>query len=200
LISRKSIIQILAASALLIGVRLAIDFIAAAAYVYPEYDFGQFWLAFLIFIVSLILVFVVAIRRLFQKRIFESIAFFAILVGPFAFNKVVDEHYWKFRLHRSEYQSAIQADSAPSPKYRVFNWGNRNTHLVGGGFIAEAIVYDESDEVARPPEEWSLEWLQQRSNSSKDDLWITQIPKSNPRCKRNTNVFDRHYYFVSEEC
>jgi hypothetical protein len=200
LISRTSIIRILAAAALLIGARLAIDFSAAAAYVYPEYDFGQFWFAFLLLIVSLVFVLVVAIRRLFEKQYFESLVLLLILASPFSFKKIVDEHYWKFGLHRSAYQSTIQADPAPSPKYHVFSWGNRNTNLVGGGFLVEAVIYDESDEIARTPGTWSAEWIRRRSNPSSEDLWITQVPKSYPQCKRNTQSLAGHFYYVSEEC
>ncbi len=190
----------MAAAALLIGARLATDFSAAAAYVYPEYDFGQFWLAFLILIASLFFILIVAIRRFFHKRFIEGLTLLVILGSPFSFNKAVDEHYWKFTVHRPEYQAAIQADPGPSPKYRVFSWGNRNTHSMGGGFIHEAIVYDDSDEIARAPGTWSSEWIRRRSNPSPEDLWITQIPKSYPPCTRNAHSLEGHFYYVSEEC
>lgn len=194
LISRRSIIQILALGALLISVRLAVEFTSAAAYVYPEYDFGQFWLAFLFFLASLLFVAVLAIVRLYRRRFVESLALLAVLCAPFLFKDVFDRHYWKFKLHKSEYQSAIQADPNSPPKYRVFNWGNRNTHSMGGGVIFEAVVYDESDEIAR----WSPEWIERRSNLSPEDRWI--IVRPNPSCSRRTESLGEHFYYVSEEC
>jgi hypothetical protein len=155
LISPRSTIQILALGAFLVGARLAVDLTSAAAYVYPEHDFGQFWFALLLFLASLLAVAILAIVCLFRKRFIEGIALLAILCAPFSFKDAVDRHYWKFRVHKSGYQSAIQADLGPSPKYRVFNWGNRNTHLMGGGYIIEGIVYDESDEIVH----WSPEWM-----------------------------------------
>jgi uncharacterized membrane protein len=199
-ISRKSISLMLTAAALLISVRVALDFSVASAYVYPEYDFGQFWFAFLTFIASLVFVFAIALRRLLQKRFFDGLVLLVVLGCPFLFKKAIDEHHWKFRLHRSAYQSAIQADSTPSPKYHVFNWGNRNTHSMGGGFVAEAIVYDESDEIARAPGTWSAEWIQRRSSPPPEDLLITQILKSYPQCKRHVQSLDAHFYYVSEVC
>ncbi len=198
--SRKSIVQLFSVAAILIAVRLLIDLAGAAAYVFPEYDFGQFWLALLIFVASLSFAVVVAIRRLLQKRVLEGLTFFAILIVPFLFSKLIDGHNWKFRLHKLEYQATINSNPSPAPRFHVFNWGNRNTHLMGGGFVVEAIIYDESDEISRPPNTWSAEWLERRSNSSKDDLWITQIPKSNHPCKRTTKAIDTHFYFVSEDC
>jgi hypothetical protein len=198
LISRRSLIQILAVGALLIGARLAADFTSAAAYVYPEYDFGQFWFAFLLFLVSLLFVAILAIVRLFQRRFIEGLALFAFLCVPFSFKDAVDRHSWKFRIHQSEYQSAIQAVPGPSPKYRVFNWGNRNTSL-GGGFIIEGIVYDESDEIGRALDARSLEWLQRRSNSSPEDLWVV-TPSEYPTCRQLSKPFGEHFYYLAKEC
>jgi hypothetical protein len=194
LISRRSIIQILVLGALLIGLRLAVDLTSAAAYVYPEYDFGQFWFAFLSFLASLLFVAIFAIVRLFRRRFIEGLALIAVLCAPFLFKDAVDRHYWKFQIHKSEYQSAIQADPSPSPKYRVFNWGNRNTHLMGGGFIIEGVVYDESDEITRS----SPDWIERRSNPSPEDRWVTARP--DPACHRRTEFLGEHFYYVSEEC
>jgi hypothetical protein len=194
LISRRSAIQILGLGALLVGTRLAVDLTSAAAYVYPDFDFGQFWPAFLLFLASLVFVAILAVVRLYRKRFVEGLALLAVLCVPFLFKDAVDKHYWKFRVHKPEYQSAIQADRIPSPKYRVFNWGNRNTHAMGGGVIFEAIVYDESDEIARS----SPEWIERRSSPSPEDRWITTRPS--PSCKRRTDSFGEHFYYVSEEC
>lgn len=200
MISRRSAIQILGLGALLVGTRLAVDLTSAAAYVYPDFDFGQFWLAFLLFLASLVFVTILAIVCLFRRRFIEGLALLAALCAPFVFNDVVDKHYWKFRIHKSEYLTAIQADAGPSPKYRVFNWGNRNTNPMGGGFIIEGVVYDESDEITRAPDARSSEWVERRSNPSKEDYWVTQFPKSTVRCQRRIEPFDGHFYYVSEEC
>lgn len=200
LILRRSAIQILALGALLIGARLAVDFTSAAAYVYPDFDFGQFWFAFLLFLVSLLFVAILAIVRLFQRRFIDGLVLIAVLCVPFSFKDAVDRHYWKFRIHKSEYQSAIQADPGPSPKYRVFNWGNRNTHLMGGGYIIEGVIYDESDEIARSSEARSPEWIERRANPSRADYWVTVLPTPYPSCKRLTKPLGGHFYYLSEEC
>ena len=194
MIPRRTIVQILALGALLLGVRLAVDLTSGAAYVYPEYDFGQFWVASLLFLASLLFVAVLCIVRLFRKRFIEALALLAVLCAPLLFKDSVDKHRWKFRIHKSEYQSAIQADLNPPPKYRVFNWGNRNTHLIGGGVIFEAIVYDETDEIGR----WSPEWLERRSSQSPEDQWITAL--ASPACNRRTESLGQHFYYVSAQC
>jgi hypothetical protein len=199
LISKRSIIQILALGALLLGARLVVDLTSAAAYVYPEYDFGQFWLALLLFLGSLLSIAVLAIVRLFRRRFIEGLVLFIVLCIPFSFKDAFDRHYWKFQIHKSEYQSAIKADAQPVPKYRVFDWGNRNTGL-GGGVIFEAIVYDESDEIARPPEARSLDWINRQANSSPAGTWITTRPTSYPACKRLIKSGGDHFYYLSEEC
>jgi hypothetical protein len=200
LISRRSIIQILALGALLLGARLAVDLTSAAAYVYPEYDFGQFWFALLLFLASLLFVAVLAIVRLFRRWFIEGLVLLVVLCVPFSFKDAFDRHYWKFQIHKSEYQSTIKNDPSPPPKFHLFNWGNRNTHLMGGGFIIEGVVYDESDEITRAPDARSSEWIERRSNPSKEDYWVTQFPESTVRCKRRIEPFDGHFYYVSEEC
>ena len=114
---------------------------------------------------------------------------------PFSFDDTINRQFWKFRIHRSEYQAIVQTDPSSPPKFRVFNWGNRNTLLMGGGVISEAIVYDESGDIAR----WSPEWIEQRSNPLPEDRWVTQ-PSEYPSCKRRTEPFGGHFYYVSEEC
>jgi hypothetical protein len=161
-ILRKSVIEILVVASILIIARLAFDFTSAAAYVYPEFDFGQSRIAFVIFVVAVPCALIFASVRLFQKDVVESVALLIVCYVPFSFNDVINGHFWKFQIHKSEYQSIVQTDPGPPPKYRVFNWGNRNTQLVGGGVIIEGIVYDESDEIAR----WSPEWIERRSDPS----------------------------------
>jgi hypothetical protein len=192
--SRRSAIQLFAVAALLIGARLATDLSSAAAYVYPDFDFGQFWIALSLFLVSLLFAAILVVVRLFQRRFIEALVLFVVLCVPFSFKDAFDRHYWKFQIHKSEYGSTIQNDPSPSPKFRVFNWGNRNTHSMGGGVIFEAIIYDETDEVARlPPDS-----MQRRSSPSPEDRWITA--PLNPSCKRRTETLGKHFYYVSEEC
>lgn len=81
------------------------------------------------------------------------------------------------------------------PKYRIFNWGNRNAQLMGGGVLVVAIVYDESNEIGR----WSPEWIEPRSNPSPEDQWIT-APVAYPSRKRRTKPLGDRFYYVSEEC
>lgn len=200
MISRKSVIQIFALAALLICARLAVDLTSAAAYVYPDFDFGQFWLALLFFLATLLFVAILAVVRLFQRRFIDGLVLFAFLCVPFSFKDAFDRHHWKFQIHKSEYQSAIQNDPGPPPKYRVFNWGNRNTHSIGGGVILEAIVYDETDEIAHAPDARSPDWIKRRANAPPVDYWITTRPASYPACKRLTKSFGGHFYYFSEEC
>ena len=181
----------------MIVARLAFDLTSAAAYVYPEFDFGQNRLAFIIFIAAVLCAPIFVVVRLFQGRLVEGAALLMICYIPFSFNDTINREFWKFQIHRSEYQAIVQADPSSPPKFRVFNWGNRNTSL-GGGVIFEAIVYDESGDIAR----WSSEWIGRRSNPSPEDRWITQPsdPSKYPSCKRRTESFGEHFYYVSEEC
>jgi hypothetical protein len=195
---RKSLVEIIVAASILIFARLAFDFTSAAAYVYPEFDFGQSGIAFVIFLVAVPRVLIFALVRLFQKHFVEAVALLIVCCIPFSFNDIIKRHFWKFRIHKPEYQSILHDDPAPSPKYRVFNWGNRNTQLMGGGFIIEGIVYDETDEtdeIAR----WSPEWIERRSDPSPEDRWVTER-STYPSCKRRADSFGEHFYYVSEEC
>jgi hypothetical protein len=192
---RKLAIQTLAAAAVLIVARLAFDFSSAAAYVYPDFDFGQNGIAFAIFIAAFLCVLIFALVRIFRKRFIEGIALLIICFAPFSFNDTTSRQSWKFRIHRAEYQSVIQTDPGPSPKFRVFNWGNRNTQLMGGGVLIEGIVYDESDDFAR----WSPEWIERWPNLPPEDRWITE-PSRYSSCKMRIEPFGDHYYYVAEEC
>ena len=193
--SREMAIRMLLIGALLVIARLAVDFTAAAAYVFPEFDVGQKDIAFVIFILAVPCVLILALVRLFQKRLVEAGGLLIICCLPFSFDETLNRQLWKFRIHKSDYQSIMQSDPGPPPKYRVFNWGNRNTQLMGGGVLFEAIVYDESNDIAL----WSPEWGGRRSNPSPEDRWIT-MPSAYPSCKRRTEPFGDHFYYVSEEC
>jgi hypothetical protein len=76
----------------------------------------------------------------------EGVALLIICYVPFSFNDAINRHFWKFQIHNRNTSQSVQTDQGPPPKYRVFNWGHRNTQLKGGGvIIIEAIVFDESD-------------------------------------------------------
>jgi hypothetical protein len=120
LIFRKLAIQILAAAAAIIVARLAFDFASAAAYVYPEFDFGQSGVAFVTFFVAVSCVLILAMVRLFQRRLVEGAALLIICYIPFSFDDTINREFWKFRVHRSEYQAIAQTDPSSPPKFRVF--------------------------------------------------------------------------------
>lgn len=164
----KSTMRLLAVAAFLIIARLVFDFTSAAAYVYSEFDFGQNGIAFVVFILAVAGVLALAMVRISQKRFVQAGGLVISCYFPFSFDEAVDRQFWKFQIHKSEYQAIMQADPGPPPKYRVFNWGNRNTQLIGGGVIVEAVVYDESDEIGR----WSQEWIEPRPIPSPEDRWI----------------------------
>jgi hypothetical protein len=193
--SRKSTIKLLAVATFLIIARLVFDLTSAAVYVYPEFDFGQSSLAFVVFILAVPSVLALALTRLFQKRLVEAGGLVIICYFPFSLDEAADRQFWRFRIHKSEYESIMQADPGLPPKYRVFNWGNRNTQLIGGGVIVEAVVYDESDEIGR----WSQEWIEPRPNPSPEDRWIA-APSDYPSCKRRMKPLGNHFYYLAEEC
>jgi hypothetical protein len=196
-VSRASIIQIAGVAALLAGARVAHDLAVATAFAYPKYDFGQRGIAFFGVLAALLFTFVLAGVRAFQLRPIETLALLALLLVPFSFNETIDKDYWRFRTHKPEYQSLIQTDVTPSPKYRVFNWGNRSPPF-GAGVTFEAIVFDESDEISRAPEYRSAEWFKREPSPPPEIRWITTPDAS--RCERRTKSFGEHFYYVSKEC
>jgi hypothetical protein len=98
------------AAVFLIVTRLVFDLTSAAAHVYPELDFGQNGIAFVVFILALPGVLALALVRLFQKRFVEAIGLAIICYFPFSFDEAVDRQFWKFRIHESQYQSIMQVD------------------------------------------------------------------------------------------
>jgi hypothetical protein len=197
-ISRNAVVQVAGVAALLAGARVAHDLAVATAFAYPEYDFGQRGIAFCAVLATLIFTFVLAGVRAFQLRLIEMVALLALLLLPFSFNETIDKDYWRFRIRKPEYQSIIQTDVTPSPKYRVFDWGNRSPPF-GAGVTFEAIVFDESDEISRTPEYRSAEWLKGEPSPPWGIRWIT-APDAYPGCKRQTKLFGEHFYYVSQEC
>jgi hypothetical protein len=197
-VSRTSVIQLVGVAALLVGARVAHDLAVATAFAYPEYDFGQREIAFFAVLAALIFTFVLAGVRAFQLRPIETVALLGFLLLPFAFNETFDKDYWRFRVHKPEYQSIMQTDVTPSPKYRVFDWGNRSPPF-GAGVTLEAIVFDESDEISRAAEYRSAEWLKIETGQPPEIRWI-KAPDAYPRCGRRTKSFGEHFYYVAQEC
>jgi len=196
---RRATIHLVAIVGLLFCARLLFDFASASAYVYPEADFGQSGLLLLILGLMLLFVLILACIRVLQKRFVEGLVLFMALCIPFLFSDLIDRRYWKFQINKPMYQSAVVADQSSTPKYKVFNWGNRNTSL-GGGYLVEGIVYDESDEIARAPDSRSAAWKERHSNPSPDDRWVTASRSSYPICKMIVRSLGDHFFYVSEEC
>jgi hypothetical protein len=197
-VSRTSILQIVGVAALLLFTRVTHDLAVATAFAYPEHNFGQRGFAF--FTVLVVLVFTLALAgvRAFQLRLVETLVLLALLFLPFSFGETFDKDYWRFRIHKREYQSIMQADPSPSPKYRVFDWGNRSPPF-GAGVTFEAVVFDESDEISRTSEYRSVEWLKREPSPPSGIRWIT-APDGYPMCKRQMKPFGDHFYYVSQEC
>jgi hypothetical protein len=193
----KTIIQVGVLTLLLIAARLLVDVAQSVAFVYPEYDFGQVVLAFIFLIATLLFVFFVAIQQLVRKNVISGLIILSICCIPFIVPFIIDARYWKFLAYKKTYQDALQSGASPI-HYRVFNWGNRNLTL-GGGFIVEAIVYDESDEIARPPEARSSGWAGRHSLLVPDERWIIDTP-TYQGCKKDAQNFGSHFYYVSEIC
>jgi hypothetical protein len=196
LISKRVILQIFLTAGLLIAARLAFDIASAAAYAHPESDFGQSIVALIFFGLSLLFAFFLAIVRFLQRRLFEGAALMVVLCAPFSFPDFIDRHYWKFQIHKPEYELIIQSDPSPTPKYQVFSWGNRNISL-GAGVVFEAIVYDESDDIARNPGSRSPEWRGNTARALPQDNWITA---KSPDCRGRIKSLGDHFYYVSQEC
>ncbi len=196
LISPNSIMQILALAALLIIARLSFDLLSLSGYIYRDFSFGLPLIGIAIIGASLLFIIILAFVRLLQKRFALGFVLFGLCCIPFLIpNFFEDGPHWKFRVNKSAYLASIQSDLSPSPKYKVFSWGNEN--IPGGGFVHEAIVYDEMDEIARRPEDRSAEWVEKRTPPLPEDRWITS---DDPRCKRSTRSFGGHFYYMSRVC
>lgn len=166
--------------ALLCVARLSFDVMSAAAYVYPDSDFYQPGLALFVLGWTLLAAFGFASIRLVQKKFMVGGSILlAVLCTPFFFRDAVDRQVWKFNANKSEYVQAIRADKSPAPRYRTFDWGNRNVSF-GGGVVFERIVYDESDEEPK--------------------RWLAVIPSLHPSCRRSAKSLGDHFYYTSEEC
>jgi hypothetical protein len=206
--TKKSLTRTLMVVALLIGEVLLLEFVRTLQYVYPQLDFEEnfftFYPTFLALAGTLLFYLIFIVVRLVQRRLIEVLA---LLLLPFLFGAGVVSigqwNYsaaWKFRINKPEYVSVLATDPSPPPKYHVFDWGNR-----GGGFgspvFYEAIVYDESDEIAREPSSRSPEWVARRSSPWPGAAWITEPPGPHAQpCHRSIKDFGEHFYFIQDVC
>jgi hypothetical protein len=173
-------------------------------YVYSGGDrlFGLFVQLVLALLVSLLIVLIVSIVRLFQKRWLEALVLTIGCLAPVLLlaSWPIDRHAWKFSRYRAEYRAIIQSDLSPSPKFRIFDWGNH-----GGGFgtaiTLEAIVYDESGEILRHPGVRSSNWAGQQAALSANTRWIVMGQSSDLelRGRRTVKPLGEHFYYVAEE-
>jgi hypothetical protein len=163
-----------------------------------------FFFLFLLLVVMLLLVFLVhvitVIVRIFQRRFVEALivlAGWAIAVAFIAYVSI-NREYWRFVRHQSEYQAAVQSDSSAPPRFRVFDWGNRGGDF-GSTITFEAIVYDESGEIARPAGLRSKDWPGHQFEFPPGLRWIIE-----PQCTWRAKSVGEHFYYVAyaipEEC
>jgi hypothetical protein len=120
LISSARTVRLFAIAEIPVIARLAYDCTVAAAYVYPELELRQNGIAFVILLAAVPCVLIVALVRLFQERIVEGAVLLIACCIPFSFDNTFNKEFWKFRIHRPEYQSIIDADPGPLPRYRLF--------------------------------------------------------------------------------
>ena len=196
--ARRSLLELLAVSALLIAARLSFDLMLVVGFVYRGTALDQPFVAFGIIGISLLCVLALAIARLRQGRFLQAVAIVGICFVPFAIPISISGPYWKFLANRSEYLAAINSETSKPPLFRVFDWGNENIPL--GGVVYRAIVYDESGEIVRTPELRSAEWGERRSDLPPQLRWIAADESADPTCKRYTADFGGHFYYVGEAC
>jgi hypothetical protein len=184
---QKLIIQFLAMAVLLIGASLLVDFARVMKFVYPEIGYWPVGVALLIFVASPLFVLGVAVARLVKKQFVLGVALIALCGIPFLMPKFGDGPYWKFRVNKADYLWTIASDPSSAPKYRVFHW--EDEEIASGWIRRRAIVYDESDEIAREPEARSPEWLARRANPP----WFTEPGWIVPACKIDVTPFGGHF-------
>ena len=191
--------QLAAAAALLTATMLLNLLAEASAKLYPEFDFGQGTIALLLWLATTLFVVVRAIVRLCQLRLTDGIILLLLcaMLFPIRVGLSIDAPAFKFWLNRGTYEAIIQSDPSPAPKYRFFDWGSRNQGLILAGVFMEAVIYDESDEIALSPELRSDAWRQRRANSPREQFWVT-----NPGypCRRTTRRLAEHFYYIADDC
>lgn len=188
-LTKRGAVEVLLTAGLLWSSLFAFKIAWASAYAYPHYDYGQTGWAFFLLVCVIIGLIFFSIICLIRGRLLNVL----LMVGAFClilFNQSTpDSLRWKFNTFKASYWEAINADPVAQPKFKLFDWGNRNTGL-GGGVEFEAIVYDESDKI----EGWK-----HRSVVPKPELrWITDGEVAN--CRKNIRSLGEHFYYVSEFC
>jgi hypothetical protein len=174
------------------------ELLSTVGFIYRHSKLDQPIVAATLVIASLLVVLAFVIVMITQRRFIELAFLAGLCVISFTLPPIINAPFWKFKLNKTAYLEAINADPSASPKYKVFNWGNENITL-GGGVYSQAIVYDEADEIVRAPEARSAEWVQRRSNPQADDRWIT-IRSEYPGCNRYVEPFGEHFYHIIEVC
>jgi hypothetical protein len=192
----KSVARVVIPAALLIIATLVFEFASAAAYVYPELDLGQSGFALVLLAATWIATAIFSIICLWKKRVVTSLLILSALAAPILLSNVVDRAYWKFSNNKSEYLRQIDRETGSSPKYKIFDWGNRNTSL-GGGVEFEAVVFDEMDDLVRPARLRSPDWRGNPGLALPHERWIAAEP---PDCKRQIKSFGEHFYYVVQAC
>jgi hypothetical protein len=176
--------------------RFLFELASAATYVYPNYDYGQTWITFILFGVALLGAVVIAFIRLMQIRVLKALLIPALIALSFLIPERPDRHRWKFNTYKASYAEAIQTDPSSPPKYQIFSWGNRNISF-GGGVEFEAIVYDEADNINLPQNRRSGDWKGNPGLAIPEDRWVAADPLD---CRRNVESLDKHFYYVRMEC
>jgi hypothetical protein len=188
-ITKRGIAEVILAVSLLWVSLVIFELASAAAYVYPNYDYGQAGWALVFLCVVAISLFILSVVRLIQLRILMVVliagTFWLIVLYP----PTPDRIRWKFNTYKAAYVEAINGGPATQPKFKIFDWGNRNTGLVGSVEF-EAIVYDERDSI--------IEWKDRPDAATPENRWITADEKY--PCKKSTKSLGEHFYYVSEFC
>jgi hypothetical protein len=197
---RAQILDAVFAAFLLISIRVAFDFASASAFVYPNHDYGQPDIALAMLLLALLAVAVFALIRLLQRRWIASGLLIAVLLIPFSFHDVVDRVGWRFHANEQSYRSRVLADASQTPKFIVFPWENRGAPLTGGGLLVSAVVYDESDEIAKDWAQRTPSWNTLRDSAPSDETWLVHPLSGAPSCHRTMRSLGEHFYYVADEC
>lgn len=140
-------------------------------------------------------------NKRYQKGILSMLAspmLMSLFALPSAFLLMGDEHldfardtayYLKLTLHEKQYLEEIKL-TVPDDRgfrFKLFNWGV-NTSDAGE---STELIYDESDEVALPPEQRSLAWW--RSTGYNPETYMSGCPTEVRRIKS-------HFYALRDRC
>jgi hypothetical protein len=188
-ITKRGFVEVILAAGLLWTSLFAFEVASATAYAYPRYDYGQHEWALVLFAVVTIGLIAFSITRLIQLRVLDVVlmlgAFCLVLPNP----ATPDRLRWKFNTFKAAYLESTNADPVAPPRFKIFDWGNRNTGL-GGGVEFEAIVYDEQDNIK--------DWQEHAVVPLPEVRWVTAGEMAN--CRKNIRSLGEHFYYVSEFC